>query len=128
LIHFLCHSCRNYFRFPKWGSLNSIAVRIRVNLHSPLTIKGIVSRYWDCLLRFARIELKFKEFRITFIFNLKVVFTMKFFKMAPILLRFSPVLLQEQDFPGRSLLQRASRTPEELLSGVLFPRRRLQRP
>jgi dolichyl-phosphate-mannose--protein O-mannosyl transferase len=31
LIHFLCHSCRTYFRFPKWGSLNSIALRIRVN-------------------------------------------------------------------------------------------------
>jgi hypothetical protein len=28
---------------------------------------------------------------------------------------------QEQDFPGRSLLQRASRTPEELLSGLPFP-------
>jgi hypothetical protein len=25
-------SCRTYFRFPKWGSLNSIAVRIRVKL------------------------------------------------------------------------------------------------
>jgi hypothetical protein len=30
LIHFLCRSCRTYFRFPKWGSLNSLAVRIRV--------------------------------------------------------------------------------------------------
>jgi hypothetical protein len=27
---FLCQSCRTYFRFPRWGSLNSIAVRIRV--------------------------------------------------------------------------------------------------
>jgi hypothetical protein len=31
LIHFLCQSCRTYFCFPKWGSLNSLAVRIRVN-------------------------------------------------------------------------------------------------
>jgi hypothetical protein len=36
-------------------------------------------------------------------------------------------LLQEQDFPGRNLLQRVSRTPEELLSGANFPRRLLQR-
>jgi hypothetical protein len=35
--------------------------------------------------------------------------------------------LQEQDFPGRNLLQRASRTPEELLSGANFLRRLLQR-
>jgi hypothetical protein len=34
--------------------------------------------------------------------------------------------LQEQDFPGRNLLQRASSTPEELLSGANFPRRLLQ--
>jgi hypothetical protein len=34
---------------------------------------------------------------------------------------------QAQDFPGRNLLQRASRTPEELLSGANFPRRLLQR-
>jgi hypothetical protein len=27
----LFDSCRPYFRFSKWGSLNSIAVRIRVN-------------------------------------------------------------------------------------------------
>jgi hypothetical protein len=35
--------------------------------------------------------------------------------------------LQEKDFPGRNLLQHASRTPEELLSGANFPRRLLQR-
>jgi hypothetical protein len=35
--------------------------------------------------------------------------------------------LQEQDFPERNLLQRASRTPEELLSGANFPLRLLQR-
>jgi hypothetical protein len=35
--------------------------------------------------------------------------------------------LQEQDFLGRNLLQHASRTPEELLSVVHFPRRLLQR-
>jgi hypothetical protein len=34
--------------------------------------------------------------------------------------------LQEQDFLERNLLQRASRTPEELLSGVNFPRRLLK--
>jgi hypothetical protein len=36
LINFLCQSCRTYFRFPKWGSLNSIAMRIRVNAHHGL--------------------------------------------------------------------------------------------
>jgi hypothetical protein len=35
--------------------------------------------------------------------------------------------LQEQDFPGSNLLQRASRTPEELLSVVHFLRRLLRR-
>jgi hypothetical protein len=35
--------------------------------------------------------------------------------------------LQEQDFLERNLLQRASRTPEELLSGVPFSGRLLQR-
>jgi hypothetical protein len=35
--------------------------------------------------------------------------------------------LQEQDFPGRNLRQLVSRTPEELLSVVNFPRRLLQR-
>jgi hypothetical protein len=35
--------------------------------------------------------------------------------------------LQELDFPERNLLQRASRAPEELLSGANFPRRLLQR-
>jgi hypothetical protein len=34
---------------------------------------------------------------------------------------------QEQEFPGRNWLQRASRTPEELLFVVYFPRRLLQR-
>jgi hypothetical protein len=32
LIHFLCQLCRTYFRFPKWGSFNSIPVRIRVTV------------------------------------------------------------------------------------------------
>jgi hypothetical protein len=54
-----------------------------------------------------------------FIFNLNV-FTTNFFALAR-------DFLQEQDFPGRNLLQRASRTLEELLSGVNFPRRLLQR-
>jgi hypothetical protein len=35
--------------------------------------------------------------------------------------------VQEQDFPGRNLLQRGSRTLEELLSGANFPQRLLQR-
>jgi hypothetical protein len=30
----LFQSCRTYFRFSKWGSLNSIAVRIRVKKYS----------------------------------------------------------------------------------------------
>jgi hypothetical protein len=34
--------------------------------------------------------LKFKGFRFMFIFNLKVVFTTDFLKMAPIRVRFSP--------------------------------------
>jgi hypothetical protein len=59
-----------------------------------------------------------------FIFNLNVVFTMNFLKVAPICVCFSPGF-EEQDFPGRNLLQRASRTPEELLSGANFPRRLL---
>jgi hypothetical protein len=62
-----------------------------------------------------------------FIFNLNVVFTTNFLKVAPIRVRFSPGFPQEQDFPGRNLLQRASRTPEELLSGANFPQRLLQR-
>jgi hypothetical protein len=39
----------------------------------------------------------------------------------------SPDFSQEQDFPERNLLQCASRTLEELLSGAPFPRRLLQR-
>jgi hypothetical protein len=59
-----------------------------------------------------------------FIFNLNVVFTTNFLKVAPIVCALARDFLQEQVFPGRNLLQRASRTPEELLSGVHFPRRR----
>jgi hypothetical protein len=40
---------------------------------------------------------------------------------------FARDFLQKQDCPGRNLLQRASRTPEELLSVVHFPRRLPQR-
>jgi hypothetical protein len=36
-------------------------------------------------------------------------------------------ILQEQDFPERYLLQRASKTPEELLSGAPFRRRLLKK-
>jgi hypothetical protein len=31
-------SCRTYFRFSKWGSLNSIAVRIRVKIFTKVTV------------------------------------------------------------------------------------------
>jgi hypothetical protein len=69
----------------------------------------------------------FKGFRFMFIFNLNVVFTTNCLELAQIRVRYSPGFLQEQDFPGRNLLQRASRTPEELLSWANFPRRMLQR-
>jgi hypothetical protein len=44
-----------------------------------------------------------------FIFNLNVVFTTDFLKMAPIHVRFSPGFLQEQDFMERNLRQRGSK-------------------
>jgi hypothetical protein len=57
-----------------------------------------------------------------FVFNLNVVFTLNFLKMALSRVRFSP------GFPRESyLLQRVSRTLEELLYGASFPRRLLQR-
>jgi hypothetical protein len=50
---------------------------------------------------------------MTFLFNLnRYRFHNEDLKMA-----LSPGLLQEQDFPGSSLLQSASRTSEELPSG-----------
>jgi hypothetical protein len=62
-----------------------------------------------------------------FIFNLNVVFTMQILKMALSRVLFCPGFPPEAGFQGRNLLQRASRTPEELLSVVHFPRRLLQR-
>jgi hypothetical protein len=47
-----------------------------------------------------------------FIFNLIVVFTMNFLKLAPIRVQDSS---QEQDFTERNLLQHGSSTPKELL-------------
>jgi hypothetical protein len=44
-----------------------------------------------------------------FVFNLKVVFTPDFLKMAPIRVRFSRDFLQEQDFTERNLRQRGSK-------------------
>jgi hypothetical protein len=52
---------------------------------------------------FHLIDLKFKEIRYMFIFNLNVVFTTYFSKMAPTRVQNH---LQEQDFTGRNLLQR----------------------
>jgi hypothetical protein len=46
------------------------------------------------------IALNVKGFHIMFIFNLNVVFTMKFLKMTPIRVRFSLGLLSEAGFPG----------------------------
>jgi hypothetical protein len=57
--------------------------------------------------------LKFKGFRFKFIFNLNVVFTTNFLKMAPIRVRFSWDFLQEVDFTGRNLRQRGSRATLE---------------
>jgi hypothetical protein len=42
--------------------------------------------------------LKFKGFRVKFIFNLNVVFTTNFLKMAPIRVRFSPGFPPEGGF------------------------------
>jgi hypothetical protein len=49
-----------------------------------------------------------------FIFNLNVVFTTNFLKMAPIRVRFSPGFPQEQYFTERNLLERASSATLEL--------------
>jgi hypothetical protein len=62
-----------------------------------------------------------------FIFNLNVVFTTNFLKVAPIRVRFSPGFPPGAEFPGRNFLHHAYRTPEELLSGANFPQRLLQR-
>jgi hypothetical protein len=52
--------------------------------------------------------------------NLKL-FTLNFLKVASVRMRFSPGFLSGQDFPWSKMLQRGSRTPEELLSGAPFP-------
>jgi hypothetical protein len=52
--------------------------------------------------------MKFKVFRIRFIFDFKIVFIKNFLKMAPIHVRFSPGFLQEQDFPGSNLIRAAT--------------------
>jgi hypothetical protein len=49
--------------------------------------------------------MKFKVFRIRFIFDFKIVFIKNFLKIAPIRVRFSPGFLQEQDFPGSNLIR-----------------------
>jgi hypothetical protein len=71
-----------------------------------LRLKGIVSRVWGGLQYwwFGWIELKFKLFRINFIFKSNVVFTLNFQKMAPSRLQYNPGFLQEQDFPGSNLI------------------------
>jgi hypothetical protein len=77
---------------------------------------GKACAWFHCLV------LTFKGFRIMFVFNLNVVFTLNFLKMALSRVHFSP------GFPRESyLLQRVSRTLEELLYGASFPRRLLQR-
>jgi hypothetical protein len=86
------------------------------------SLKGLSHEIGKACRWFHWIDLKFKGFCFMFNFNLNVVSTMNFLKVAPIRVRFSP------GFPlGRNLLQCASRTPEELLSGANFPRRLLQR-
>jgi hypothetical protein len=52
-------------------------------------LKGIISRDWKGL-QIHWIDLKFKGFRYMFIFNLNIVFTTDFLKMAPISVPFSP--------------------------------------
>jgi hypothetical protein len=49
--------------------------------------------------------LKFKGFRFKFIFNLNVVFTTNFLKMAPILVRFSPGFPPGGGFHGEEFAQ-----------------------
>jgi hypothetical protein len=44
-----------------------------------------------------------------FLFNLNVIFTTNFLKMAPIRVRFTQDFLQEQDFTERNLRQRGSK-------------------
>jgi hypothetical protein len=56
-----------------------------------------------------------------FIFNLNVVFTLKFYKCPPFGCSVALDFSQEQDFPENNLLQRGSRTPEDLLPGAPFP-------
>jgi hypothetical protein len=60
--------------------------------------KGIVSRDW-----IHWIDLKFKGFRFMFIFNLNVVFTTTFLKVATIHGHFSPGLPPGAGFPGEEL-------------------------
>jgi hypothetical protein len=57
--------------------------------------------------------LKFKGFRFKFIFNLNVVFTTNFLKMAPIRVRFSPGFPPGGGFHGEDLRQRGSRATLE---------------
>jgi hypothetical protein len=51
---------------------------------SYVRLKGIVSPDWKACICFHWIELKFKGNRYMFLFNLNVVFTTNFLKMAPI--------------------------------------------
>jgi hypothetical protein len=56
-----------------------------------------------------------------FIFNLNVVFTTDFLKMSPIRVRFSPGILQEQDFTERNLRQRGSKQLRNKMHMQVFP-------
>jgi hypothetical protein len=61
-----------------------------------------------------------------FIFNLNVVFTTNFLKVAPIRVRFSLGFPPGAGFPGEEFaLACFYRTQEELLSGANFPGRLL---
>jgi hypothetical protein len=61
--------------------------------------KGIVSPDWKGL-QMVSLDLTFKGFYIKFTFNVNVVFTMNFLKMAPISVRFSPGFLSGAGFHG----------------------------
>jgi hypothetical protein len=82
------------------GPLYGQAVYCRIQKTIEAGFKGIVSRDWKACRWFHWIDLKFKGIRYLFIFNLNVVFTTDYLKMAPIRVRFSPGFLPGAGFHG----------------------------
>jgi hypothetical protein len=63
-------------------------------------LKGYSHEIGQACRWFHWIDLRFKGFRFMFIFNLNVVFTTNFLKVAPIHVRFSPGFPPGAGFPG----------------------------